>query len=93
MVDASFRVDARTVIERSWGSVSEVLPSDPAHASAHGWHVCRSSRPNQVIESRADTVIGSTATDLHITIDLVVRVNGAIHATRRWTETVPRAML
>ena len=92
-VDASFRVDARTVIERSWGSVSEVLPSDPAHASAHGWHVCRSSRPNQVIESRADTVIGSTATHLHITIDLVVRVNGAIHATRRWTETVPRAML
>jgi len=92
-VDVSFRVDERTVIERSWGSVSELTPSDPAHASARGWHVCRSIRPNQVVESRADTVIQSTATDLHITIDLVVRVNEAVHATRRWTETLRRALL
>jgi hypothetical protein len=92
-VDATFRVDSRTVIERSWGSVSEVKPDDPAHASAHGWHVCRSVRPNQIIESRTDTVIQGTASDLHITIDLAVRVNGAIHATRRWTETVARRLL
>ena len=92
-VDAAFRVDARTVIERSWGSVSEVTPSDPAHASAHGWHVCRSSRPNLVIESRTDTVITSTASDFHVTIDLVVRVNDAVHATRRWTESVRRQLL
>ena len=81
------------MIERSWGSVSEVLPSEPATASAHGWHVCRSIRPNQTIESRADTVIRGTAGALHVTIDLVVRVNGAIHATRRWTETVSRRLV
>jgi hypothetical protein len=92
-VDVAFRASPDTVIEREFAAVCQVLPSDPAHASAHGWHVNRTVRANQTIQGRCDTVIQSTATHFHVTIDLEIRVNDAVHATRRWTESIERRLL
>ena len=92
-VNVAFRASPDTVIEREFAAVSTVDPSDPAHASAHGWHVNRVIRPNETITGRCDTVIRSTATHFHVTIDLDVRVNDAPHAARRWAVTIPRALL
>ncbi|MBI3763867.1 MAG: CocE/NonD family hydrolase [Chloroflexi bacterium] len=89
----AFRVNDTTVIEREFSSVCQVDPSDPAHASIHGWHECRSVRPNQVTQGRTDVVIQSTETHFHITIDLEIRVNDAPHFNKRWVESVPRQLL
>jgi predicted acyl esterase len=92
-VNVGFRASPDTVIEREFAAVCQVDPADPAHASAHGWHVNRTIRPNQTIQGRCDTVIQSTATHFHVTIDLELRVNDAVHATRRWTQSIPRRLL
>ncbi len=88
-----FRPHAAAVIQREFGSHSQVDPRAPAGASVRGWHVCRVVRPNHVIQGRTDALIQSTATHFHITLDLEVRVNDAPHFTQRWSETVPRALL
>jgi hypothetical protein len=88
-----FRPVDGTLIERDLGCVCEVDPADPARATARGWHRCRSTRGERAVEARSDVLIESTASDFHVTIDLVVRVGEAIHFTRRWTETIPRALL
>ena len=90
-----FRVNETTVIQREFGSISQVDPSDPAHASVRGWHVCRSARggPNHVTQGRTDVLIQSTGAHFHITIDLEVRVNDAPHFSKRWVESVPRELL
>lgn len=92
-VNANFRTSPTTVIEREFASVCKVDPRDPAQASAHGWHVCRVARPSAVTQSRADTVIQSTATHFHISIELEVRVNQALHFQKRWAESVARQLL
>ena len=61
-----------TRIERDARNTCEVDPVDPAHAVARGWHRCASSRDGHAVESRADVVLASTETDLHLTIDLAV---------------------
>jgi putative CocE/NonD family hydrolase len=87
------RVSATSVIERRSTSRSDVNPYDPSDASARGRHVFRMVRPNQVTEACADVAVQATATHFDITIDLAVRVNGALHFTKRWVESVPRQLL
>jgi hypothetical protein len=88
-----FRPHPGALIQREFGSHSQVDPRDPAGASVRGWHECRVVRANQVVQGRTDALIQSTATHFHITLDLAVHLNGALHFTKRWTETVPRALL
>ncbi|HEV8489914.1 MAG TPA: CocE/NonD family hydrolase [Candidatus Limnocylindrales bacterium] len=88
-----FRTADGTLIERDLGCVCEVDPADPARATARGWHRCRSTRGQRSVEARSDVLVESTVTDFHVTIDLVVRVGEAVHFTRRWTESIPRALL
>ena len=71
----------------------EVDPVDPAHAVARGWHRCASSRDRHAVESRADVILASTETDLHLTIDLTVTVDDEPPVTRRWDERIPRVLL
>ena len=92
-IDAEYRIDDETAIRREWGSVSQVDPHDPGHASARGWFKGTIFRPNETISGRADTVIRSTPTHLHVTIDLDIRINDRPHASRRWVESFPRALL
>jgi hypothetical protein len=92
-VQQSFRVNAMTTIEREFAAICRVDPRDPAHASARGWHVNRVARPNSVTQGRADTLIESTATHFHVTIDVEVRLNEAVHFQKRWAESIPREWL
>jgi hypothetical protein len=93
MVKTAFRVSDSTVIQREFASVCHLDPQDPAHANAHGWHVCRVVGPNQVFQGRADVLLQSTATHFHMTIDLEVRVNDAPHFSKRWVDSIPRQLL
>ena len=68
-------------------------PADPAQVTAHGWHACRSTHEGRTTASRADVAVGSTADAFDVTIDLEVTVDDAVHATRRWTESIPRQLL
>jgi len=45
-VNVGFRASPDTVIEREFAAVCQVDPADPAHASAHGWHVNRTAHPS-----------------------------------------------
>jgi hypothetical protein len=92
-VNVAFRASPDTVIEREFAAECTVDPTDPAHASAHGWHVNRVIRPSDTIQGRCDTVIRSTASHFHVTIDLEITVNDRPHASRRWTESIPRNLL
>ena len=89
---ASFRGVAGTLVERKSGCVCEVDPADPAQAVVRGWHRCRSTTDDGWTEARADTELRSDATTFRLTIDLEVQVDGAIHHSRRWDETFPRAV-
>jgi putative CocE/NonD family hydrolase len=93
--NTQFRLNATTVIQREFGSLSQVDPNDPAQASVRGWHVCRIVRSalNHTIQGRTDVLIQSTASHFHTTIDLDVRVNDAPHFSRRWVESIPRQLL
>ena len=68
-------------------------PSDPAHASAVGTQRFRRERPGLAVEALATTTITSSETVFETAIDLVVRVNGAIKAERRWTQSDERRLL
>jgi hypothetical protein len=88
-----YRVDERTAIQRDFSLVTDLHPDDPAHVVARGLHVSRLTRPGETIEGRSETAIRSTATHLHVSIDLDVRLNGALHFQRRWVESIPRHLL
>lgn len=92
-VNQAFRVSPAAVIEREFSGVCTVDPHDPARASVRGWHVCRVVRAEAVLQGRADTLIQGTATHLHLSMEVEVRVNDAVHFSRRWTESVPRQWL
>jgi putative CocE/NonD family hydrolase len=87
------RVDDRTLVRREYELTAGVDPSDPASATARGRHVSRIARPSGVTEGTSDVSIQSTATHFHVTIDLEIRVNGALHHLNRWTESFPRVLL
>ena len=92
-VEAEHRTPDGTRIERDCGCLCEVDPADPARVTARGWHRCRSTHEGRVTEARADVVIASTAEAFDVAIDLEVTVDGAVHATRRWVESIPRQLL
>jgi hypothetical protein len=87
------RIDDTTVVRREYSFVADCDPRHPAAASARGRHMSRITRPNAVLEGASDVLIQATATHLHVTVDLELRVNGALHHSRRWVESVPRVLL
>ena len=89
----SWRVNDTTVIERAYSGTFDVAPARPADASAKAQHRYRMLRPNQDTEGCADVAVQATATHFHLTIEVEVRVNGALHFTKHWVESVPRHYL
>ena len=87
------RINDTTVVRREYSLVADCHPRDPASASAHGKHTSRITRPNSVMEGSSDVLIQATATHFNVTIELELRVNGAIHHSKRWVEAVPRVLL
>jgi uncharacterized protein len=92
-VETEHQTPAGTTIERDSGCVCEVDPVEPSRVTAHGWHECRSTHEGRTTAARADVVVASTADAFDVTIDLEVKVDGAVRATRRWVESVPRHLL
>ena len=87
------RINETTVVRREYSLVAECDRSDPSSASAHGRHSSRITRPSSVVEGSSDVAIQATATHFHVTIELELEVNGKLHHTRRWVESVPRVLL
>jgi uncharacterized protein len=87
------RINDTTVIRREYSLVADCDPSDPASASARGRHTSRIRRPNSVAEGTSDVAIQATATHFHVTIELELRMNGQLHHSRRWVESLPRVLL
>jgi uncharacterized protein len=87
------RINDTTLVRREYSLVADCDPSDPASASAHGKHLSRITRPNSVMEGSSDVLIQATETHFNVTVDLELRVNGTIHHSKRWVESVPRVLL
>lgn len=87
------RINDTTLVRREYSLVADCHPHDPASASAYGKHLSRVTRPNSVMEGSSDVLIQATATHFNVTIDLELRVNGTIHHSKRWVESVPRVLL
>lgn len=87
------RINDTTAVRREYSLVADCDPRDPASASARGRHVSRIARPNSVIEGSSDVLIQATTTHFHVTIDLELHVNGTLHHSKRWVESVPRVLL
>jgi hypothetical protein len=90
---SNWRVDDTIAIERAASSTFDVDPARPSDASAKGHHIYRIVRPNQEIKAQADVAIQATHVHFHLIIQVEVRVNGALHFTKHWTDTVPRYYL
>jgi hypothetical protein len=90
---SSWRISDTTVMERSSSSSFDVSPHRPSDAGARGRHIFRILQPGSVTEARADVTVRATTTHFQIAIELAVRVNGALHFTKHWAESVPRQYL
>ncbi len=89
----SERINDATVVTRQYELTSSVDPDDPAGASARGRHTSTIRRPNAVFEATSAVNIQATGTHLCVTIDLAVTVDGLLHHSRQWVESVPRHLL
>jgi len=65
----------------------------PAEATVHGVHTFRRASLGDIIETKADCMLRSSATALHLSISLEVRRNGEIFFQRQWTSSEPRRLL
>ncbi|MBG7610160.1 MAG: CocE/NonD family hydrolase [Anaerolineae bacterium] len=92
-IPARFRANAHTVVERDSTSIFHVDPRDPANASAQAKHIARLIRPGHTTQSQAEISVQATPTHFHLSISLEVRVNGTLHFTNHWVDTVPRELL
>ena len=87
------RINDTTVVTREYELNSLVDADDPAGAGARGRHTTRIRRPNGLTEATSSVHIQGTATRFHVTIDLAVTVDGLLHHSRQWTDSVPRQLL
>ena len=87
------RINDTTVVTREYELNSLVDADDPAGAGARGRHTTRIRRPNGLTEATSSVHVQGTATRFQVTIDLAVTVDGLLHHSRQWTDSVPRRLL
>ncbi|RLV49072.1 CocE/NonD family hydrolase [Nocardioides mangrovicus] len=90
--DYAERVNAHTVVERSYDFETHVDPDDPARASAHGAHTSTIRREGTTTVAVAGTTITGSPTHFHLTTQVQVHVNGVHRAARNWTISIPREL-
>lgn len=89
----AIRLTKQTTMERASTGIFEVDPTDPARATGRGVHELALRSGGQRIKARSEIFIQATPRHFHITINLTVRLNGAPHASRRWTDSIRRQFL
>jgi hypothetical protein len=67
--------------------------TEPARLNAHGTHVFTLQGIGGETCASAMADVTSDRTSFHVVVDLSITVNGAPHAHRRWTRTIPRRLL
>jgi uncharacterized protein len=90
---ATERINETTVVTREYELNSLADADAPARTSALGRHTTRIRRPNASTEATSSVHIQGTTTHFHVTIDMAVWVDGLLHHSRQWTESVPRQLL
>jgi hypothetical protein len=75
------------------GGVCRVDPASPATASVSGSCTIEASFGTLDVVSRSEITVLGSIDQFDVTIDLEVTANGQTRARRRWTESVPRALL
>jgi hypothetical protein len=88
----SERVSPHSVVERSFSFETQVDPDDPAQASARGHHTSVLHRPSGTVAAVSATSVRGSATHFLVTIEVEVRVDGVLHFTRSWAESIPRQL-
>ena len=89
----SERINERTLVTRTYAMTSVVDSDDPSSASARGKHTTSIETPNRLTEATSSVGIQATATHFHVVIDLAVTVDGLLHHSRQWAESVRRDLL
>jgi uncharacterized protein len=89
----SERINDATLVTREYELTSYVNPDDPAAASVRGRHTSTITKPNGLTIATSTVSIQGADTHFHVTIDLVVTVDGLPHHTRQWVKSVPRHLL
>ena len=89
----SERINETTLVTREYDLTSHVDADNPAGASVRGRHTSTITKPNGLTTATSTVSIQGTATHFHVTIDLVVTVDGLPHHTRQWVKSVPRHLL
>jgi hypothetical protein len=89
----SERINDATLVTREYELTSHVDPDDPAGASVRGRHTSTITKPNGLTTATSTVSIQGAPTHFHVTIDLVVTVDGLPHHTRQWVESLPRHLL
>ncbi len=87
------RIDHDTLVRREYEMTATADPDEPARAGARGRHTSTTTTPGGVTESTSTVGVQATATHFHVTIDLVVTVDGMAHHTRQWVRSFPRELL
>lgn len=86
-------INSSTVVLRDYELRTEVDADSPAQATAYGRHSSTIRRPGSETTAISTILMEGSATHFHITIDLVVLVNGIQCHTRQWASSVPRNLL
>jgi predicted acyl esterase len=87
------RLNETTLIQRENGVICMVDPANPAAASAKGRAVHTIIRPNMTLRGTSDILVQATASEFHVTIDLNLYLNGALHFNKQWSASLPRVLL
>ncbi|MHB1927946.1 MAG: CocE/NonD family hydrolase [Acidimicrobiales bacterium] len=87
------RVDHESVLRREYELTAHVDPDEPDRASARGRHTSTTTTNSGVTESTSTVGVQASATHFHVTIDLLVTVDGMPHHTRQWVRSFPRNLL
>ncbi|MHB8506174.1 MAG: CocE/NonD family hydrolase [Acidimicrobiales bacterium] len=87
------RIDDETTVRREYELTSHVDPEVPARASCRGRHLSRTRTLNGVTEAVSAVNVQGSATHFHVTIDLLVTVDGLPHHSRQWVRSFPRQLL
>lgn len=87
------QINSSTEVLRDYELLTEVDADSPAQATAYGRHSSTIRHPGSETTAISTVLIRGSETHFHITIDLVVLVNGVPHHTRQWVSSVPRNLL